>query len=180
MSTGQVMDGPTATEADVDLDRAGSPRPEAAAAGLLGLSPVPAASRGDAGASLERAGAMDPWDRPRAMATPFDDGIAFSSPFSPIAEYAFLPRCCAAALLAPDGTLEWLCPPRFDASSVFAAILGRGAGGFRFGPVGIGVPAGRRYEPGTNVLGTTWQTASGWAVPRESLIIGGGSGGRAA
>jgi GH15 family glucan-1,4-alpha-glucosidase len=107
---------------------------------------------------------MDPWDRPRAMATPFDDGIAFSSPFPPIAEYAFLPRCRAAALLAPDGTVEWLCPPRFDASRLFAAILGRGAGGFRFGPVGMGVPAGRRYEPGTNVLGTTWQAASGWAV----------------
>jgi alpha,alpha-trehalase len=168
MSMGQVMDDPAAS----DLDRAGLSRPEAIAADVLDPTPAPAASPDDAGASLERAGAMDPWDRPRARATPFDDRIAFSSPFPPIAEYAFLSDCHTAALVAPDGTVEWLCPPRFDAPSVFAAILDRGAGGFRFGPVGMGVPAGRRYEPGTNILETTWQTANGWAVVREALIIG--------
>ena len=36
----------------------------------------------------------------------------------------------------------------------------------------MGVPAGRRYEPGTNVLETTWQTPTGWAVVREALILG--------
>ena len=55
---------------------------------------------------------------------------------------------------------------------MFAAILDRGAGGFRLGPTGMGVPAGRRYEPGTNVLETTWQTATGWALVREALILG--------
>jgi alpha,alpha-trehalase len=168
MSMGQVMDDAAAS----DLDRAGLSRPAAAAADVLDPTPGPAASPDDAGASLERAGAMDPWDRPRTRATPFDDRIAFSSPFPPIAEYAFLSDCHTAALVAPDGTVEWLCPPRFDAPSVFAAILDRGAGGFRFGPVGMGVPAGRRYEPGTNILETTWQTANGWAVVREALIIG--------
>src|SRR6202163_4893953 len=122
--------------------------------------------------NLRRAGAMDPWDRPRPTATPFDDRVARSSPFPPIADYAFLSDCHTAALVAPDGTVEWLCPPRFDAPSVFAAILDRGAGGFRLGPTGMGVPAGRRYEPGTNVLETTWQTATGWALVREALILG--------
>ena len=122
---------------------------------------------------LRRAGAMDPWDRLRATtATPFDDRVARSSPFPAIADYAFLSDCHTAALVAPDGTVEWLCPPRFDAPSVFAAILDRGAGGFRLGPTGMGVPAGRRYEPGTNVLETTWQTATGWALVREALILG--------
>ena len=116
---------------------------------------------------------MDPWDRPRsATATPFDDRVARSSPFPPIADYAFLSDCHTAALVAPDGTVEWLCPPRFDSPSVFAAILDRGAGGFRLGPTGMGVPAGRRYEPGTNVLETTWQTATGWALVRDALILG--------
>jgi alpha,alpha-trehalase len=121
---------------------------------------------------LRRAGAMDPWDRPRPTATPFDDRVDGTSPFPPIADYAFLSDCHTAALVAPDGTVEWLCPPRFDAPSVFAAILDRGAGGFRLGPSGMGVPAGRRYEPGTNVLETTWQTATGWAVVRDALIVG--------
>jgi GH15 family glucan-1,4-alpha-glucosidase len=121
---------------------------------------------------LRRAGAMDPWDRPRPTATPFDDRVDGTSPFPPIADYAFLSDCHTAALVAPDGTVEWLCPPRFDSPSVFAAILDRGAGGFRLGPSGMGVPAGRRYEPGTNVLETTWQTATGWAVVRDALIVG--------
>jgi GH15 family glucan-1,4-alpha-glucosidase len=133
--------------------------------------PAPAESEPEAG--LRRAGAMDPWDRPRSTtATPFDDRVARSSPFPPIADYAFLSDCHTAALVAPDGTVEWLCPPRFDSPSVFAAILDRGAGGFRLGPTGMGVPAGRRYEPGTNVLETTWQTATGWALVREALILG--------
>ena len=116
---------------------------------------------------------MDPWDRPRP--TPRRRSTTASlahSPFPPIADYAFLSDCHTAALVAPDGTVEWLCPPRFDSPSVFAAILDRGAGGFRLGPAGMGVPAGRRYEPGTNVLETTWQTATGWAVVRDALIVG--------
>jgi GH15 family glucan-1,4-alpha-glucosidase len=122
---------------------------------------------------LRRAGAMDPWDqRGRSTATPFDDRVARTSPFPPIADYAFLADCHTAALVAPDGTVEWLCPPRFDSPSVFAALLDRGAGGFRLGPSGMGVPAGRRYEPGTNVLETTWQTTTGWAVVRDALIVG--------
>jgi GH15 family glucan-1,4-alpha-glucosidase len=127
----------------------------------------------EADPGLRRAGAMDPWDRPRrATTTPFDDRVTRSSPFPPIADYAFLSDCHTAALVAPDGTVEWLCPPRFDSPSVFAAILDRGAGGFRLGPTGMGVPAGRRYEPGTNVLETTWQTPTGWALVREALIVG--------
>jgi GH15 family glucan-1,4-alpha-glucosidase len=122
--------------------------------------------------ALRRAGAMDPWDRPQPTATPFDDRVDGTSPFPPIADYAFLSDCHTAALVAPDGTVEWLCPPRFDSPSVFAAILDRGAGGFRLGPSGMGVPAGRRYEPGTNVLETTWQTATGWALVRDALIVG--------
>ena len=60
----------------------------------------------------------------------------------------------------------------FDAPSVFGSLLDRGAGSFRLGPFGINHPVARRYEPGTNVLVTTWRTPSGWIVVRDALTIG--------
>jgi GH15 family glucan-1,4-alpha-glucosidase len=97
---------------------------------------------------------------------------AAPSPFPPIADYAFLSNCHTGALVAPDGTVDWLCVPRFDAASVFGSLLDREAGGFRFGPFGINVPTARIYEPGTNTLLTTWTTPTGWAIVRDSLTIG--------
>jgi GH15 family glucan-1,4-alpha-glucosidase len=95
-----------------------------------------------------------------------------ASPFPPIADYAFLSDCHTGALVAPDGSVEWLCLPRFDGSSIFGALLDRSAGSFRVAPYGVDVPAGRRYEPGTNVLETTWMTPTGWLVVRDALTIG--------
>ncbi len=97
---------------------------------------------------------------------------AMPSPFTPIAEYAFLSDCHTGALVAPDGGIDWLCVPRFDSPSVFASLLDRGAGTFRFGPFGINVPSARAYEPGTNVLVTTWKTPGGWIVVRDALVMG--------
>ena len=94
------------------------------------------------------------------------------SPFPPIAEYAFLSDCRHNALVAPDGTVEWLCLPRPDGPSVFAALLDRTAGGFRIGPADHSVPGGRRYLPGTHVLETTWMTKTGWLSVRDALLIG--------
>src|SRR3954453_8933896 len=88
-----------------------------------------------------RAGAMDPGVE-RRDTTPFVERTPVRSPFPPIADYGFLSDCHTGALVAPDGTVEWLCPPRFDAPSVFGAILDRSAGGFRLGPSAMGVPAG--------------------------------------
>jgi len=97
---------------------------------------------------------------------------AAPSPFTPIAEYAFLSDCHTGALVAPDGAIDWLCVPRFDSASVFGSLLDRGAGSFRFGPFGINVPGQRVYEPGTNSLLTSWKTPTGWAVVRDALIMG--------
>jgi alpha,alpha-trehalase len=97
---------------------------------------------------------------------------AAPSPFTPIADYAFLSDCHTGALVAPDGTVDWLCVPRFDSPSVFGALLDRGAGSFRLGPFGINVPSGRVYEPGTNTLVTSWKTPTGWATTREALTMG--------
>jgi GH15 family glucan-1,4-alpha-glucosidase len=97
---------------------------------------------------------------------------AAPSPFPPIAEYAFLSDCHTGALVAPDGAIDWLCVPSFDAPSVFGSLLDREAGSFRFGPYGINHPTTRIYEPGTNVLQTTWKTPAGWIVVRDALTIG--------
>src|ERR1700750_514529 len=87
---------------------------------------------------------------------------AAPSPFPPIAEYAFLSDCHTGALVAPDGAVDWLCVPRFDSPSIFVGLRAREAVAFRFAPFGINVPSARAYEPGTNVLVTTWRTPSGW------------------
>ncbi|HVR12719.1 MAG TPA: glycoside hydrolase family 15 protein [Gaiellaceae bacterium] len=97
---------------------------------------------------------------------------AAPSPFPPIADYAFLSNCHTGALVAPDGAIDWLCVPSFDAPSVFGSVLDREAGAFRFGPFAITHPTARAYEPGTNVLETTWKTPSGWVVVRDALTIG--------
>jgi alpha,alpha-trehalase len=97
---------------------------------------------------------------------------AAPSPFTPIAEYAFLSNCHTGALVAPDGAIDWLCVPRFDAPSVFGTLLDRQAGFFRLGPFGINVPVSRRYVPGTNTLETTWHIAGSWLVVRDALTMG--------
>jgi GH15 family glucan-1,4-alpha-glucosidase len=97
---------------------------------------------------------------------------AAPSPFTPIAEYAFLSNCHTGALIAPDGAIDWLCVPQFDAPSVFGALLDREAGCFRLGPFGINFPATQAYEPGTNTLVTTWHTPSGWVVVHDALTMG--------
>jgi len=105
-------------------------------------------------------------------AAPAPQSAAAPSPFTPIAEYAFLSNCHTGALIAPDGAVDWLCVPRFDSPSVFGSLLDREAGLFRFAPFGINHPTARHYDPGTNVLITTWKTPSGWVVVRDALTIG--------
>jgi GH15 family glucan-1,4-alpha-glucosidase len=97
---------------------------------------------------------------------------AMPSPFPPIADYGFLSNCHTGALIAPDGSVDWLCVPQFDSQSVFGMLLDRQAGNFRFGPFGINVPAARIYEPGTNMLATTWKTPTGWVLIRDALTMG--------
>ncbi len=94
------------------------------------------------------------------------------SPFPPIADYGFLSDCHTCALLASDGSIEWMCLPHFDSPSVFGALLDRGAGSWRVGPYGVYVPAGRRYIPGTNLIETTWMTPQGWLRVTDALTIG--------
>jgi alpha,alpha-trehalase len=94
------------------------------------------------------------------------------SSFPPIADYAFLSDCETSCLVAPSGAVEWMCVPRPDSPSVFAAILDRAAGSFRLGPWGVRVPVARRYLPGSLMLETTWQSRTGWLIVRDALTLG--------
>ena len=51
-------------------------------------------------------------------------------------------------------------------------LLDRQAGSFRLGPFGINLPTARIYEPGTNVVATTWKTPTGWILVRDALTMG--------
>jgi GH15 family glucan-1,4-alpha-glucosidase len=100
-----------------------------------------------------------------------DDTIGHSA-FPPIGDYAFLSDCEANCLIAPSGSVEWMCLPRPDSPSLFGAMLDRSAGNFRLGPYDETVPAARRYVPGSLMLETTWQTRTGWVIVRDTLCIG--------
>jgi GH15 family glucan-1,4-alpha-glucosidase len=91
--------------------------------------------------------------------------------FPSIGSYGFLSDCHTAALVSFDGSVEWLCLPRFDSPSAFAALLDRGAGHFSLRPRGVVVPISRRYQPGTLVIETTWVTDTGWVVVHDALTI---------
>jgi alpha,alpha-trehalase len=91
--------------------------------------------------------------------------------FPPIGSYGFLSDCHTAALVSFGGSVEWLCFPRFDSPSAFAALLDRGAGHMSLRPKGVIVPISRRYSPGTLVIETTWVTDTGWVVVKDALTI---------
>jgi GH15 family glucan-1,4-alpha-glucosidase len=84
-----------------------------------------------------------------------------SGGYAPIGDYGFLSDCRSAALVASDGSIDWLCWPRFDSPSVFAKILDAEEGGaFAITPTSS-YTAERSYVPQTNVLQMTFYTASG-------------------
>lgn len=78
----------------------------------------------------------------------------------PIADHAAIGDCRSVALVARDGTLDWLCWPGFSSAALFSGLLGPEGGYFRIGPPH---PARghRRYLPDTNVLETTFSSAEG-------------------
>jgi GH15 family glucan-1,4-alpha-glucosidase len=115
---------------------------------------------------------LDTRSQPATLAAPAEQVTSIHSPFPPIADYGYISDCHTGALLASDGSIEWMCLPHFDSPSVFGAMLDRGAGSWRVGPYGVYVPAGRRYIPGTNVIETTWMTPQGWLRVLDGLTIG--------
>lgn len=83
---------------------------------------------------------------------------------SAIEDYALIGDCETAALVARDGSIDWLCLPRFDSDACFAAIVGTAENGrWQLAPVGK-AKMRRRYRPGTLVLETEFETDTGTAT----------------
>jgi len=89
----------------------------------------------------------------------------------PIGDYAIIGDCRSAALVSRDGSIDWLCLPRFDSPSVFAAILDPGRGGhFRVSVRGEAAIA-RRYIGDSAVLETTCRTDTGVARVIDAMPV---------
>ena len=78
-----------------------------------------------------------------------------------IEDYALIGDCETAALIGRDGSIDWLCWPRFDSGACFAALLGtRDHGRWRIAPVGPDAIAQHAYREDTMILETKWETPS--------------------
>jgi GH15 family glucan-1,4-alpha-glucosidase len=81
-----------------------------------------------------------------------------------IEDYALIGDCESAALVARDGSIDWLCWPRFDSGALFAALLGTPENGrWSIAPAGR-ASSHRKYRAGTLILETTFECESGAAA----------------
>jgi GH15 family glucan-1,4-alpha-glucosidase len=79
-----------------------------------------------------------------------------------IEDYALIGDCESAALVGKDGSIDWLCWPRFDSAACFAALLGTpGNGRWRIAPAAADARVSRAYRAGTPVLETTFECDEG-------------------
>ncbi|WP_341944805.1 glycoside hydrolase family 15 protein [Microbacterium sp. LWH11-1.2] len=91
---------------------------------------------------------------------------------APIEDYALLSDCRTGALVSRDGSIDWLCLPRFDAPSLFGALLGEpGNGRWSLRPTDDTAVPHRHYISDTFLLVTRWETASGVAEVQEFLPL---------
>ena len=82
---------------------------------------------------------------------------------TPLEDYALLSDLRTGPLVSREGSIDWLCLPRFDSPAAFSAILGDPDDGRWLMHVVDGEVESRRYEPSTFVLETVWRGASGRA-----------------
>ena len=89
----------------------------------------------------------------------------------PIEDYALIGDCTTAALVGRNGSIDWLCWPRFDSSACLAALLGNEEHGrFLLAPGAQGGPATRHYRDGSLVLETVFDTPDGEVAVIDFMV----------
>ena len=93
-----------------------------------------------------------------------------------IEDYALIGDCTSAALVARNGSIDWLCWPRFDSSACFAALLGTSDHGrWRIHPADPAPHVSRAYRDGTMVLETVFSTKEGRIAVIDFMPLGHGN-----
>jgi GH15 family glucan-1,4-alpha-glucosidase len=96
--------------------------------------------------------------------------------YKPISDYGVIGDMRSAALVARDGSIDWLCLPRFDSPSVFASILDHDRGGhFSIRPAGHHTST-QRYVGDSNVLRTEFRNGAGSLSLTDLMPISGKDG----
>src|SRR4051794_697500 len=91
--------------------------------------------------------------------------------YAAVGDYALISDQRTAALVAKDGGIDWMCAPRFDAEPLFARLLDPdGGGACELSPTEA-FETERCYLEDTNVLQTTWKTASGTLRVTDALMV---------
>lgn len=91
--------------------------------------------------------------------------------YRPIADYGVIGDGHSAALIASDGSIDWLCFPRFDGPAVFGRLLDSERGGFFQVRHRTPTKLTRAYLPGTNVLQTVFQTSHGRLILTDAMPL---------
>jgi GH15 family glucan-1,4-alpha-glucosidase len=90
--------------------------------------------------------------------------------FQPIGNYGLLADCNSAALVSRDGSIDWLCLPRYDSPAVFSRLLDPDAGHWSIRPAAE-FSAERRYVPSTLAIETTFETSDGVVRLRDAMAF---------
>jgi GH15 family glucan-1,4-alpha-glucosidase len=98
------------------------------------------------------------------------------NPSQPIANYGLLADCNSAALVDRDGSIDWLCLPRYDSDAIFARLLDPDAGHWSIRPAGS-FTTERRYLPGTLVIETIFTTEAGQVRLTDAMAFAHGQRG---
>src|ERR1700756_3996407 len=116
--------------------------------------------------------------QPGAFALPLTALESKPMRYQPIENYGIIGNMHSAALVGLDGSVDWLCLPRFDSPSVFGTILDADKGGrFRIAPAAAGELRQKQYYwPETNVLVTRFLHPDGIAEVEDYMPVGPGAG----
>ena len=90
----------------------------------------------------------------------------------PIEQYALIGDCNSCALVGSNGSIDWLCWPRFDSAACFAALLGSPDNGrWLLAPIGDDVQVSRSYRDGGMILETVFTTPTGTAAVIDFMVL---------